>query len=151
MKLVPFAKLILDSHLNVCEVTTRLNEYVMPYDWYDNLRHSSKLYFGKVSERDFRIWRIIKKGRNSFVPIVNGKIENYGTGSRIILTMQLHNGLMLFLLFILALGIYSIFKNHSADGLIFMLLMYLMTIFFFNDEYKKAKNDLRTILEGHIN
>jgi hypothetical protein len=150
MKILPFDKFIISSNLNVSEATIRLKDSVMPYKWYDNPPDSSKLYFGKVSEGNFRIFPIIKKGRNSFIPFVYGQIQNNETGSTISVEMRLHNAVMLVLLFFLCLLSYGVAKHHALMPLFFILFIYGMTVYFFNDEAVKVKNDLQNILQGQI-
>ena len=125
------------------EIMTRLSEIV-------DLKKSAfgvsnpdpaKQYVGKIDGRRFKIHRIIK-GRNSFIPIIQGNIiDNLSTRS-IEVKMRLHFMVILFLLWVSGVIIYYLIKLNRYTGLIFIGLLLGMTTFFFNQECNKSTKDL---------
>ena len=124
-----------------------MNENIEPYTGFrfENYSKSLKPFVGEVTEKTFDI-RPVFKGRNSFIPYIQGCSEKQKTGNKIIETISLHYATLFIVatLFII-LPIYLSFKYHEIGGVIFALLTYFMTIFGFNDEYNKAKNTLQNI------
>ncbi|HWD87379.1 MAG TPA: hypothetical protein VG367_04575 [Mucilaginibacter sp.] len=149
MNVIPFERLVLNSELSETELTVRLNDYVEPFRFsWNNFRKSSKLYVGRINEKEFGIRRIVR-GRNSFVPYVHGRFGKKGNGTEIIITMRLHYMVMSLLLFFIGFLIFARIKYHEITPLMFILFIYLMTMYFFNEECNKAKSDLRDILEAN--
>jgi hypothetical protein len=130
-------------------LTKRLYESVETYSGFrwDNYTRSSKPFVGKVSETTFDI-RPVFEGRNSFIPFVHGVIEKGATGSRVTLTMRLHYVVAIFLTLLTCLMIFSIIRYHELFGILFILFVYVMTISFFNIEYKKTRRILQKIFES---
>ncbi|QIZ72295.1 hypothetical protein [Oxynema aestuarii] len=56
-----------------------------------------KPYQGEIGDRSFKISRIIHY-RNSFLPVIDGRIEPNGTGSKISINMKLHPFVLVFML-----------------------------------------------------
>ena len=146
MNLILFRKTIIVSSLTETEITSRLSEIVdlkkstFGFSYPD----TDKKYVGKIGIRRFKIHRIIK-GRNSFIPVIQGHIiDNLSTRS-IELKMRLHFLVILFLLWVTGLIIYYLIKLNDYNGLIFLGLMLGMTIFFFNQECNKSTKDLENI------
>lgn len=152
MLFIPYKKLILYSDITKDALIARLIENVEPYTGFrfDNYSKSLKPFVGKVSEKSFGI-RPGFKGRNSFIPFIEGSIEKQETGNKIILTMRLHY-MSLFIIPIpfIIMPIYWSFKYHEIGGVGFALITYFMTIFMFNYEYNKAKYTLQNILEETV-
>ena len=152
MLFIPYKKLITYSDITEVALIAQLNENIEPYTGFrfDNYSKSLKPFVGKVSEKTFGI-RPTFKGRNSFIPYIDGSIEKQEAGNKIILTMRLHY-VVLFILPILfiIIPIYVSFKYHESGGVGFALITYFMTIFMFNYEYNKAKYTLQNILEATV-
>ena len=47
----------------------------------------SEIFWGGVDGNGFRLQRIIRRSRNSFEPLISGRIEPFGAGSRVSITM----------------------------------------------------------------
>ncbi|HLK29273.1 MAG TPA: hypothetical protein VKT28_11900 [Puia sp.] len=148
MKFIPFDSLTIDSNLHDEEIVAVLSKTITPFKWYDNARDTDKLFYGKIDKNGFTIWQIIKKGRNSFIPIVKGKIESIASGSQIKVTMRLHIAVLIFLLFFISVIAYGFFRQKSIVALIMILGAYFMTIYFFNLESNKVKSILTSILQN---
>lgn len=103
MSFLPYEKLTISTYLGVEEAINRLANAVdapksLPLTWPFGKR-SDKAYEGKISGDRFKISRIINY-RNSFLPIVEGKIQTdpFGSGTRIEITMRLHEVVIIFML-----------------------------------------------------
>ena len=143
MILLPFEKLILYTDLKKFDIALRLIEYLEPahsfkYYWRQN---SPKLYVGKITEKGFGIRRIFKR-QNSFIPFVNGIIEEN--------PMHLHYIVLLPLSLMICFLIYAIFRYHEISLIVFLLMIYLMTISFFNIETSRTKKDLQLFFNAII-
>ena len=151
MILLPFEKLILYTDLKKSDIALRLIEYLEPahsfkYYWRQN---SPKLYVGKITEKGFGIRRIFKR-QNSFIPFVNGIIEENPTGCIITVIMHLHYIVLLPLSLMICFLIYAIFRYHEISLIVFLLMIYLMTISFFNIETSRTKKDLQLFFNAII-
>jgi len=87
------------TSLSAAEVCEKLAEVVeprkmVPRQW----RKSEKPYQGKIGEHSFQISRIINY-RNSFLPQIAGRIQPYGAGSQVEITMTMHGFVIGFMLF----------------------------------------------------
>ncbi len=151
MNIFPFQKIVLTSKLNENELTSRLNEYVEPFQfklyW---LRDSPKPYVGNITEKGFGIRRIFK-GRNSFIPFVIGKIEKKEAGSKIVVIMRLHFIVMFPLLFLTCfVFFYGVIRENNFVLLFFILVFYIVLMYFFNIETNRTKKDLSIFLEAGV-
>ena len=88
----------IDSLLPACEIYAALDAVVEPPKWFRWRSTSGKKFYGEISNDNFKIWRIISY-RNSFIPIIEGKITPTISGSSIAVTMRLHWFVALFMLF----------------------------------------------------
>lgn len=146
MNLILFRKTIIVSSLTETEVISRLSQIVDLKKRTFGFGHSdpTKQYVGKIESRQFKIHRIIK-GRNSFIPIIQGNIiDNFSTTS-IELKMRLHLIIILFLLWLSGFVVYDFIKLNDYTGLFFTGLLFAMTIFLFNLECNKSIKDLKDI------
>ena len=139
------------SNLTETELLRRLSDIVGPERKIFNFNYSNpdKQYVGKIEGHKFKIYRIVK-GRNSFIPIIQGNIVDNLKERNIEIKMRLHWVVILFLLWISGLIVYYLLKLNDKNGLIFLGLIYGMTIFFFNQECNKSIRDLKQILGGQI-
>jgi hypothetical protein len=88
MILIPFDRRIIASCLKTDAIESRLSQAVeTSLKWYQH--RSEKEFRGHVSENGFRIRRNIR-GRNSYLPLIKGKLEPTANGTRVILTFTLH-------------------------------------------------------------
>jgi hypothetical protein len=120
---------------NVC--TNSLPWFSFKFD-YEN-----KPYYGKLINDTFEIVPVIK-GRNSFVPVIIGKI-NDGNPSIINVKMRMHYAVILILLFILTTSFFAFISKDINIGIIVLLLFTTWTSMEYVEQYKKCKKDLEKI------
>lgn len=93
MPLIPFEKFEIESPLTIGELEESLRNHLF---WNTDLgitssTNSFRDYEGFVNKDMFKIRRILKYGRNSFIPIATGMIsENRTGGSHIEIKVSLH-------------------------------------------------------------
>ncbi len=146
MNLILFRKIIIISSLTETELISRLSKIVdlKKKTFSFSNPDPAKQYVGKIESRQFKIHRIIK-GRNSFIPIIQGNIINNLSTRSIELKMRLHFIVILFLLWVSGLIIFYLIKQNVYTGLLFIGLLFGMTTFFFNQECNKSTKDLENI------
>jgi len=164
MKLLPYEKLVYTSDLAVPEIMHRLQLQTEPLQLIRiNLftKPSGKKFEGKVMKNSFKIQRIINY-RNSFLPIINGKVESDILGSTINLVMQLNMFVKVFLIIWLSFAFIGLFSAISfspqkevilpalAISLGIILFLYVLTTWAFRYEVKKAKLILEDLLELNL-
>jgi len=98
MNLLPFENIDYDSPLTENEVRTSISNNVA---WNTKLgltftKNTIMEYEGFVDTENFKIRRILKSGRNSFIPTVTGKISKKSGGTKIELKLRLHKVVMIF-------------------------------------------------------
>lgn len=146
MNLLLFRKITIVSNLRENEIIERLSEIVDSKKRSFNFSYpdQTKKYTGKIENRQFKIHKIIK-GRNSFIPIIDGEIINNISTRKIELTMRPHFLVILFLFGACVLVIYHLINNNNCDGLFFLGLLFGMIILFFNLESNEATENLQDI------
>lgn len=102
MLFLPFESLTITTHLNPDEVRERLFNVIEPPKRFRSSglfsKPSSKPYEGTISGNSFRIHKIINY-RNSFLPIIEGKICPETMGCKINIKMNMHIAVILFMFF----------------------------------------------------
>jgi hypothetical protein len=164
MNLLPFEKIIYQSKLTQTEITQRLQQETVPLQYIRISffkKPSGKKFEGKVLENSFNIQRIIYY-RNSFLPVISGKVEEEPSGSIIRLEMQLNTFVKVFLIFFLAIASTGFFSAKSFSpaneisipvmllSFSMILLFYMIIILTFHYEVKKAKKNLEVLLDLEI-
>jgi len=114
---------------------------------------------GELKNNEFEIKRIIRY-RNSFLPLIKGRVENSGDGTRLIIEMRINVSAALFMTIwcgFLALGISwtIIFQDdYEPDSIgipIAMLVFgYVLVMSGYLYEARKAKDLLLSITQGRI-
>ena len=167
-KLLPFEKLVYHSTLTKEELLTHLqNEIETEKSFgFGAINYSySKTYIGKIYTNSFEIKRVISY-RNSFLPKINGEIQDDNNGCKIFVKMSLIEFVKVFMIiwlsgvvFACLASLYSIFLKNgiNTDGGLFMFIPFLMLIvgvlmiyFGFKLESKKSIKDLEEILKAKI-
>lgn len=149
MNLILYRQITLKTSLTETEITNRLSDNLEKKRnsfTFTNTK-SDKFFIGKFENSKFKIHQIIK-GRNSFIPIIQGSITGDNTERNIELKMRLHLVSILFLVWVIGLISYYMWKTREYDGLIFISLMGIMTIFFFNQECNRTIKKLSDIFES---
>ena len=87
-RLLPYRRFSIDTPLSPDEAIARLREVVEPVKWLRSSRDHA-VFEGAVTNDTFVIERILK-GRNSFRPVVSGRVESVpGNGARVTGHMRL--------------------------------------------------------------
>ena len=145
MNLLLFRKTVIISNLTQTEIIKKLSEIVdSEQRFFFSYPNQAKKYTGKIDNKRFKIHKIIK-GRNSFIPFIQGEISDNVSTRKIEFTMRLHFIVILFLLWVSGLVLYYFIKNNDYGGFLFLGLIFGMTIFFFNQECNDATADLKDI------
>ncbi|MFH7015615.1 hypothetical protein [Flavobacterium sp. FlaQc-47] len=167
-KILPFEKLIYRSNLTKEELLSHLQNEIEAEKSFGFGAKSfsySKPYIGKIYNNSFEIKRAINY-RNSFLPVIQGEIQNDINGSKINIRMNLVEIVKIFMIiwlggvFIacLATSYTLIFTNdlNSESGFFmyipfFMLALGILMVYFgFKIESKKSAKDLEGILKAKI-
>jgi hypothetical protein len=95
-KLLPFESLLIQSRLTQEDAIKKLAEVVEIERTSMFSVHSTKPYKGKIQGHKFTLTRTIR-GRNSFLPVINGQIIPDIDGSLIKIYMELHIAVLIFI------------------------------------------------------
>ena len=164
MNLVPYESYYLTTTLPRIEIVKRLMENTAPksplfFDW---KKRSNKLYEGFVTDRSFRITRRIAY-RNSFLPIISGKIIAYNSSIRVYIKMRMYLAVYIFMIFWLGFVatagvavIKAMIKEQQFHPSIFGVGImfaagYGLTMWGFKSESSKAKKFLVELLCEEFN
>ena len=113
--LYPGRMVVLDTGLNLAEVTSRLAREVTPpaTPWFRDTR--TQLFEGTFANGRFEMTRLVK-GRDSFRPMLYGQLSATPGGTRIDIRMQLHL-LALAVGFVIA-NVFGMFASLGASQVI---------------------------------
>ena len=133
-----FNKYKLDTNLSKYEIVERLNKITntgnIPLF---KINFTEKVFHGKINGETFSVSQAIK-GRNSFIPIINGEIIS-GDKNEIILKMRLQYISILIIILFTTLITWSLLKDFYFGSLFFLLFIYGMTIYFYLNECRNVK------------
>lgn len=163
MRFLPKETLVYHSTLKADQLHERLSIYVEPrldglIDW---KKKREKPYEGLVKKDGFEISRIIDY-RNSFLPVVSGKITPSTDQSVVVVTMALHSFVRIFLAIWFAMAILFFFvylvksiKDTTIDPILLIpitlvALGYRLTIRAFKVESDRAREDLKEMLSATL-
>lgn len=164
MKYLPAEYITYKTKLTATEVLQRLEDSIEPVKVLRLglfNRSETKPYQGKVAGSTFNISRIITY-RNSFLPMINGNIENTFDGSLIKVKMRLHVAVIVFLcIWCGIMGLVGIaflsqsFGSKNFDPMILipfgmLLFVYTMTMLAFKYESRQSKTDLQSLFEAEM-
>jgi hypothetical protein len=94
MKLIPYEKFQINTDLSSVELVKRIKTFTGEKTFFNfNPSHE---FSGHVNEYEFEITKNISY-RNSFLPIIEGKIEQKTTGTQVTISMRLHLFVMCFM------------------------------------------------------
>lgn len=167
IKLIPQENLVYNSNLQPAELTEELRKHIhnvkrLNINWYYD--HTGASYNGTVTENQFQISRVINY-RNSFLPVITGKIEETTSGSRVHIEMQLTKVVKYFSIFWLTgvlfafiamlTGIFPESPNNQTPPFVPFIPLGMLIIatvamnWGFKYESKKSKKDLEKILKAN--
>jgi hypothetical protein len=164
MKFLPTEDITYKTRLKQDEVIQRLAAITEPektfrFGMFGN--GSTKPYEGQIEGYTFSIKRIINY-RNSFLPRINGTIENDFDGVTIKVKMRLHIFVIVFLCiwcggvglaflaFLPQMFSNSEFNPATLISFFMLLFAYGLTMGSFKFESKKSKSDLQKIFDAEI-
>lgn len=131
MNLMPHDTMTISVPASSAHVVGLLNHYVEPKSWF-GFRSEGALFHGEVSEHRFTITPIIHY-RNSFAPIVHGRItpHSHGTTVHVCIAMKPQTLATLLLLFavMLALSVAACFTLNNEGGVVVVLFFIGMVSF----------------------
>ncbi|MFC0515101.1 hypothetical protein ACFFGT_12860 [Mucilaginibacter angelicae] len=164
MNWLPYEKFSIISPLSPDEVIAKMMEQVSPAftgDFFGQLYNRYPTPFkGYVSINEFKIEPVIV-GRNSFIPVIKGRVELTESGSCLYITMAMHReieyiiiGVAIFLTFAGFGGWLNSLKSNKFDlvslsPFAVLVFIYLMVIYGFNSESNSCKSFLLELLEGN--
>ncbi|MBA4198469.1 MAG: hypothetical protein C0459_13040 [Chitinophaga sp.] len=147
MNLLPFRRYQFSSKLSSINLLEKLDSNIELYQGlrFDNYNFSTKLFVGKLRDNSFKI-RPILRGRNSFIPIIQGKLINRQSTTSIILKMRINYFVSAFFIWISITLIF--FESHkNLSNILFAIFIYIIVIYLFNIECNKAIKSLQNIFE----
>ncbi len=171
MKILPYDNLTYKTHLSKEEILKRLSNQTEGKQWirmsgvFSNQEH--KAYEGTINENDFKINRIIGY-RNSFLPRIEGEIEEINNENQnftlIHLKMRLHTFVIVFIIiwlsFVFLGGLFMIFltsmetENQDVLGLasivpfLMIIILPVVITLAFHYEGNKSKEFFEKIFEA---
>jgi hypothetical protein len=171
MNILPYENITYKTHLSKEEILNRLNQETEPKQWirmtgiFSSGNH--KAYEGVVNQNSFKISRIIGY-RNSFLPRIEGEIEEKVEGNSKItlihIKMRLHTFVLVFLcvwlsfMFLATTFLIPIFKQEISNPSIsnlasiipFLMIPFisLITILAFHYEGNKSKIFFENLFEA---
>lgn len=164
MTFLPYEKFVIKTHLAPDIILKRLDEATEAGSRWAFFWQEHKPYQGKITGNEFEIHRWISY-RNSFLPMIKGRIDPEMGGSKVYVTMSMHILVILFMcvwlgFFLLAslasisdvlISFYSgtAFNWLAAVPLGFVLFGYLMIMFGFKTEAAKSRKFLNELLESN--
>lgn len=157
--LLPHDRFIIQTPDALQAVIARLEANVEPpkaLRWSFDRNHAP--YEGSISESGFTMNRI-PRGRNSFIPRIEGRFETPLGGTVVHITMKLHPLVMIFLVmwFLMfysgALAVYLSGSVAATEALYFLgLPLFVLLAFWFSFwlEVERSHNDLLKIIVGQV-
>lgn len=142
MKLLPFETIVLVSPHDTEHLISRIENSIVPPN-----RITDKEFEGHVDGNFFEISRILKSGRNSFIPIAKGEVFDFEGKTVVNIKLSLHKWVLTILSIFILFDLSLIYFSVNWEKIVFLLLPYLVTIGFYNIEANTAKIFLKEIIE----
>lgn len=120
-----------------------------------------KPYEGRIEDDDFKLNRIIDYAMNSFLPVIEGKIQRDSKGTIVHIRMRMMNVVLIYWILCMLFAIYLTFAFATMTeypgfdplaliGVGFLIFGYLLAFFSFKYESRKSIKDLAEYLEAEI-
>lgn len=158
MRFLPFETIVIETPLTKEDTISILASNVEREKTFRFLNRSvTKAFEGQLTGNEFEIKRIITY-RNSFLPIVKGRIETLETGTRLTVKMRLHLAVMIFMtVWFGFVGLFLIVSLSSEDGsstflfpLGMLIFAYALTMGGYLFESYRTKKILTGLTKGYI-
>ena len=157
---LPFERFAIESPLAAAQVVCRLRDATESRRLFSGRPTlGEKTFIGSVTEGEFRITRAISY-QNSFLPIVRGRIEQVGEGTRVEISMRLSPLVLAFMCFWLAFAalffvgfLAASLSRHQLTGFVLIPLgMFVfgsvLTVGGFKLEARRAREQLESLLRA---
>ncbi len=164
MKLIPSDQIDILSPHTKAEVEYRLKENIQPKRGIE-LRltkpKNQKAFEGVLTQNGFQIQRVIT-GKNSFLPQIEGTIQEGMNGTKIQIDLTIHRFVIVFMtIWLVMIGfsligtIYGIITQDTNPMFAFVPLIMIafgigMVHFGYGSEKKKSVDELKRILDGRL-
>lgn len=129
MKLIPYSVFKIDTEISSAEVLRRIEVCTGKKKFFDfNPSHE---FNGRVDEKGFVVTKNITY-RNSFLPVITGKVENKSNGAQVEISMRLHFFVICFMFFWLlfvSIGCAVVIWNFENISLFSAAIPFAMLIF----------------------
>jgi hypothetical protein len=164
MTFLPYDKIDLTTRLTDKQIVSKLKSITdtdTKFSFKKLFKSNDKSYFGTITDESFEIKRIIYY-KNSFLPILFGSFQKTINGSTISIKMRMHMavniGLSIICSFLLFFSIGFLLYTDKSDEkeitrfipLIMFSIIYVLVMFFYKLESKKAQRDLIELLSADI-
>jgi hypothetical protein len=159
MTLLPFETIIIETSLTKEETIFNLTSNIEPEKTFRLWNKTDiKAFEGQLTTNEFEIKRIISY-RNSFLPIIKGRIETIETGTRLTVNLRLHFAVMIFMaVWFGFIGLFLMASLLSLEGsggtflfpLGMLLFGYALTMGGYLFESHRTKEILTDIIKGQI-
>jgi hypothetical protein len=155
ISVIPFEKLTLTSTRDFDLIQSSIRQRL---EWTETFeltsrKKSFRKYEGWIKNGEFKFRRILKSGRNSFIPIVSGRIYQDNERVKIDTKIEFQRFTSIFLIVFISFALImfilntsSIRSNNSGFSLLLVIVPYIVSVVFFNIESRNLKNDLREII-----
>jgi len=149
MILIPFEKIELISSLKRESILSRINGSLQNTKIFGNAFHNKSWrdYEGYVDNNQFKFRRILKSGRNSFIPIAKGEVVKTADGCLVKVTIKLHLVVYILLTLITLFAITTFAFSQGWTAILFVVFPYLFCLIFYNLESNMVKGHLQSILK----
>lgn len=158
MPFLPFETLVIETSLSKEEVAINLANNIEPEKiirfW---IKPDRKAFEGRLINDEFKITRIISY-RNSFLPVIKGRLQTIGNSTHITMKLRPHLSVILFVtVWFSIIGLALVITLASADsygvliipfGLLLLGYALMMGCYLF--ESSRAKQILTEITKGKI-
>ena len=161
MNLLLYERTTLRTALGPAQIGERLARNVQPIQWFPWSKSKASHFQGRLdpsafhgnaasafevgSHRAFKIM-VTPKGRDSFVPVIEGYLTSMPEGTRLRVTIRLHLFTLAFLVF------WTVMLSRSGGPppvkMVMSALAWGMCLVFFNLGRRRAKTFLLELLEG---
>ena len=157
---LPPQRLVIESSLTPAEVIERLQGVTAAHGSRSGRDQTDTVFRGVVGGHDFRLVRIIAY-RNSFVPIVEGRVEPVAHGSRMTATIRLPRLVAAFeflwfgIITLVMLGLlHGVLSGHDSGWILLAPLGFYgagvgLLMSGFGPEARRSRASLEAIVAGH--
>ena len=159
MTFLPFETIVIETPVTKDDTIATLASNIEREKTFRFLKKSdTKAFEGRLTGNAFEIRRIISY-RNSFLPVIKGRIETFGTRTRLTINMRLHITVIIFMaVWFGFVGLFFIASVSSSDDsggtflfpLGMLIFGYALTMGGYLFESYRTKEILRDITKGYI-